>query len=559
MAQMLLSENDLAELNLTDEDLKDPAVRKNAEMLLEVIREEKRRRCKEDLLFLAHEVLGFKDLWAEVGDNDHPYRVIEHMLDRRVDCGYDKPFNLIMIPRDCLKTTLATVTKTIQRILRDGNVRILLTAATLDLSRKMLAQIKDLLTNNPKMVELWGNLKGRVWREHEITVAHRNLNLKEMTVEIGSPDNTKTSKHYDFIVADDLVTRANILTTESKYAIYVYFQDLLDILDHPHGVIDIIGTRWDFGDMYSILLDPEKGHLQDLNVLILGALDDMMQPVFPWKLSADRIEWLKRNKDALEFSAQYMNNPVPAADAVFKAQYFERPGNKYDKTAIDGDNLATYLLLDPAATKNKKSDYSAAVVVKVDEKGNWLVWDIFNDKLVPGKLEKKLYSWMCKYAPMITGIEQVGFAAYIGKGLEDLMRENKRFFRVVKLEPKGRAKEDRILGLEPLFRYGNIKFPIGGIKYSTDEGKELDMVYAMKEQFLTFPSSKKKDLMDVLAYGIDIIKTGILEQNIVEDARSKMSLTWQAELEDRRRQIGEDANVQAKYIDFDDTEEAQYV
>ena len=149
MGRLLLSENDLAELNLTDDDLRDPAVRKNAEMLMEVIREEKRRRCKEDLLFLAHEVLGFKDLWAEVGDNDHPYRVIEHMLDRRVDCGYDKPFNLIMIPRDCLKTTLATVTKTIQRILRDGNVRILLTAATLDLSRKMLAQIKDLLTNNP--------------------------------------------------------------------------------------------------------------------------------------------------------------------------------------------------------------------------------------------------------------------------------------------------------------------------------------------------------------------------------------------------------------------------
>jgi len=57
---------------------------------------------------------------------------------------------------------------------------------------------------------------------------------------------------YDLIIADDLVSEKNIKTGYAKESIYKYFKDLLDLLDHPNGVIEVVGTRWDFGDLYSM-------------------------------------------------------------------------------------------------------------------------------------------------------------------------------------------------------------------------------------------------------------------------------------------------------------------
>jgi predicted phage terminase large subunit-like protein len=489
----------LAEFNLTVEDLKDPETREAFETFLEAEREERRRKCKEDVFFLANEILGYKDL----DGNNEDYRHIDLMLDRKLGTAMDKPFNMVLIPRTCLKSTLITKAKVIQRILRNGDVRILITSAVLKQSIDFLSEIKQKL-ESPPMVELFGNLKGRFWRENEITVAHRRIHDKEKTIEVGSPDHTLTGKHYDFIIADDLVTRANILTADSCNAIYLYFKDLLDLLEHPNGMIDIVGTRWSFSDMYGRILDPDNGHLDFFNTLVLGCYNEDGSARFPKKLPLKEINIILKNKnDDLEFSAQYLNDPVPSGTATFKPDYFKH--NKYNKNELPAD-LPTYVLCDPAATKNKKSDYTAILIIKVGDDGTWYLWDAINDKFSPGTIEKLLFELYIKYKPVKLAVEQVGFAAYIKTDLDKIMLDKQTFFHITELETHGRNKDDRIRGLQPLFEYGRIKFPRGGIKYiKPDTMKEMDMIFALKDELIKFPMSHKKDLADTLAYMKDIV------------------------------------------------------
>lgn len=519
----------LADFNLTVEDLKDPETREAFETFLEAEREERRRRCKEDVFFLANEVLGYKDL---DGTNED-YRHIDNMLDRKFETQMDKPFNMVLIPRTCLKSTLITKAKVIQRILRNGNVRILITSAVLKQSIDFLSEIKQKF-ESPPMVELFGNLKGRFWRENEITVSHRTIHDKEKTIEVGSPDHTLTGKHYDFIIADDLVTRANITTADSCNAIYLYFKDLLDLLEHPNGVIDIVGTRWSFSDMYGRILDPDNGHLDFFNTLVLGCYNEDGSARFPKKLPLKEINIILKNKnDDLEFSAQYLNDPVPSGTATFKPEYFK--DNKYEKKDLPLD-LPTYVLCDPAATKNKKSDYTAILVIKVGDDGTWYLWDAINDKFSPGTIEKLLFDLHIKYNPVKLAVEQVGFAAYIKTDLDKIMLDKQRFFHITELETHGRNKDDRIRGLQPLFEYGRIKFPRGGIKYINPTTlKEMDMIFALKDELIKFPMSHKKDLADTLAYMKDIVMPNNQKSEPVKEYTGTDN-TLRLELEKRKEE-----------------------
>jgi len=471
--------------------------------LAEIQKEEARRRCKKDLLYLGHEVLGYKDLTAgdfdESRNTTHPYRHIEVMLDRFDE--FKKPFNLFLIPRDCLKTTLITITKTIQRIIRNGDVRILLTNAVRDNAIKMLSEIKGHLTDNQKFVRLFGNMKGQIWREDEITVSTRIRNSKELTVEVGSPGTTKTSRHYDFIVADDLVTRDNITSSEAKENLYKYFQDLLDLLDHPHGVIDVVGTRWDFGDLYSTLMDPENKHIPDFNFFVKGAYDTNGKLEFPWKLDERRLEMMKRNKSALEFSAQYLNDPVPSEDATFKEEMFK---NTFDWTELSDKKVNKFLLCDPSSTKKGYSSYSTIMDIWVDENDDWYITDIIQDKFEPEQLERKFFKKMTSDKYTKQCIEVVGFMGYVKSGIENIMKSKRIYRTITPLKPATRTKEDRILALEPRYKLGKIKYPKQGIHYINQQGKKRDMVFATIQEFIKFPSSKTKDIMDVQAYGCDI-------------------------------------------------------
>lgn len=190
-----------------------------------------RRLAKRDLQFLMTDVLGYPptdeihkeiaDFLVQVTDPDGRHRA------------------LLLIPRGHLKSTLVTVCWTIQRILNDPNVRILISNGYLENAKGFLREIKSHFEKNEKFRALFGDLTNAddKWTETQIVVKSRVEIRKEPTIQVSSVDKSVVSQHYDLIIGDDLVNRENINTKDQRSKISLYYKDLYDLIE-PDGSID---------------------------------------------------------------------------------------------------------------------------------------------------------------------------------------------------------------------------------------------------------------------------------------------------------------------------------
>ena len=216
-----------------------------------------RERCQTDLKFLAKNICGM-NAWEDTLHND---------LAQFLAKPNDK--KLILIPRGHLKSSIVTVCWTIQQILKNHNIRVLITNAVWDLSRQFLREIAGLITDKSLLSEIFGRFDGpgSKFTQDEITVAQRTLGtLKEATITTAGIERALTGGHYDIIIHDDLVEENNTNTKEQINKVIRFYQNSLDLLD-PGGQILVVGTRWAMGDLYGHLIETEMDSLNGVQVL----------------------------------------------------------------------------------------------------------------------------------------------------------------------------------------------------------------------------------------------------------------------------------------------------
>lgn len=214
-------------------------------------------RCKTDLRFLAKNICGM-EAWEDSLHNDLAIFLAEPV---------DK--KLILIPRGHLKSSLITVVWSIQQVLKNPNIRILITNAVWDLSRKFLREITGLLTTKSLLSEIFGQFDGpqSKFTQDEITISQRTKGtIKESTITTAGVETALTGGHYDIIIHDDLVEENNINTKEQINKIIRFYQNSLDLID-PGGQILVVGTRWAIGDLYGHLIESEMDTLNGNKVL----------------------------------------------------------------------------------------------------------------------------------------------------------------------------------------------------------------------------------------------------------------------------------------------------
>lgn len=152
-------------------------------------------------------------------------------------------------------TTIVSCNWVIQRILENPNIRILLTNEKEENAKKFLSIIRNHFENNQMLRYIYGDFvsKQTKWTEYEFTVSNRTKYLKEPTVMIGSIDKSSVSLHTDLIIEDDLQSRLNTQTKDQIDKVWQYHNDLRSILD-PGGKRIIVGSRWDYNDIYSRII-----------------------------------------------------------------------------------------------------------------------------------------------------------------------------------------------------------------------------------------------------------------------------------------------------------------
>ncbi len=544
----------------------------------EQLKAEGRKRCREDLHYLAKHVLGYNKI------TDHYHK--------KMAMDIDTPkykFKLLLHPRGHFKSTLGTESRTIHLLLNDPNERILLTNAKLDNSRKFLRAIARHFNQNHKFRWMWRdwwisqyvdeetlqyaddkNIDWIVRHVQDELILLRPDNLREASITTGAVDASMVSQHYSTIIADDLINREFITTPEQVEKSILYFKDLLDLLD-PDGNLEIIGTRWAHHDLYSWIIN-EFGHKasirvpdgylddniiekskqtpdeeKDWMISIQPCFDEYNQPIFPEEFTSKVLNNLRASKGPYEFGAQYLLNPTPKEDQRFKEEWFR----KID-TLPDPKTLTVCMTVDPAISLQDEACRSAAAVCGYDEQNRMYLLDGFNERLgtedFPEAVFELAKKWQEKSKVFLpVGFEAIGFQEVYVYNIERMMLERGIYFAIEEIKRRAQSKDERILKLVPRIKHG-FYVPRRLIKqpYSSQEG-EYDLVHRLEWQLTRFPYAGEKDLADTLADQLTIVKPTSLPNDTGKPGQPEKKREFV------HRSIKEDkGKMPRKVVDFND-------
>jgi len=439
-------------------------------------RKELEFRCNHDLKFLCKAVLGYKD-WS---DNPELHKAIATHLRK------PSKFKLFLIPRDHLKSSIITKGASIQKVLNNPNIRILLANNTWDNSRKFLGSIAKYLAKGGFLASMFGIFESGQWNKDEITVKQRTMILDAPTISTTGLEKEQTSQHYDLIIADDLVARENVQTSEQRAKVKDYINSLMALLE-PQGELWVVGTRWSQDDAYGDLI--EEGIWDVLQRSAYTSID-RSAPLFPEKFTLEKLQFLRAKLGPVLFSCWYMNDPISQEAADFKREWIRF----YEQGTPHPSSL--YLTIDPALSLSRDADYSALVVAGQFSNRQIRVVDYVRDRFMPSDLVDAVFKLVNKWGLHRVGIETFAFQKTLKYEIQRKQRESGHFFQVDELGKRHSGRGEPFLSKEARIRRLQPYFEQGLIEVGRNHTELID-------ELLSFPRGKHDDLVDALSYQLD--------------------------------------------------------
>ena len=517
----------------------------------EAVKAQVRELCKDDLHYLAKHVLGYNKI------TDHYHKAMA----RDIDTPKYK-FKLLMHSRGHYKSTLGTESRAVQKLLRDPTERILLTNAKLDNSRKFLRSISRHFNSGGRLRWAW-----REWWLDQYATEYDKLMMKdrldwvvrdtqdelvllrpsqgrEASITTGAVDSSLVSQHFSTIIADDLVNRDYVRTSDMVEKSITYFKDLLDLLD-PDGTLELIGTRWSHYDLYNWIITTFGGSAsfrvpdgyvkqeildaaaktpeedKDWMISIQPCKDADGNPVFPEEFSKKVLDKLLEAKGPYEFGAQYLLNPVPRENQKFQEDWF-----RIADVMPNPKTLRVCITVDPAKSLNDQADNSAIAVYGYDDHNRMYLLDGRVEKLTIDELPEALWDmvmdWHYKAKILCpVGFEALGFQETYVFTLERMMRERNFFFLIQPITRRVASKEDRILRLVPRIKNEFYVPRKKLIMPYTNRGTPYDLVQKLKNELLMFPFAEHDDFADATADQLELVPSVVLPKEKQVDKQDK--------------------------------------
>lgn len=279
-------------------------------------------RCRYDLFFLCKYVLGYELM--EEGVHGELCKYVEHLLPTHPD-DYIAPSKietpsdsfdpnnkniLILMPRGTFKSSVVTIGFTLQLLLNEPNIRVLIDSETSQKAKAFLSEIKGHLETNemyrtyfhaihgvyPDGVSTKRN-KDLLWTNAEIVLASRSRPLKEPSIMVSGIDKSINGMHYDYIICDDLHSEKNVTNKEQIQQVIDHWKLNYSLLD-PGKYQIVIGTRWDYNDLYQEILDK---HRDDYDIIIRQAIKDDGTALFPSRLPLEELAKIKEKQGSSHF------------------------------------------------------------------------------------------------------------------------------------------------------------------------------------------------------------------------------------------------------------------
>jgi len=248
----------------------------------------------------------------------------------------------------------------------------------------------------------------------------------------------------------------------------------------------------------------------------LEACDDDLHSVAPHFVSDAVIKskWDKAVNagETDSFFQEHRNLPISSKDSSFPQEYFKYynlPPEKNLREGIDlklfdsevqlDQNIETVIILDPAKTVKIHSAESAIVGIGIDlNSARLYVRDIISDKMYPDEIYDAMFGMGQMLGAKVLGIEETSLNEFIRQPIKNEMFRRGSFFELIWLKARGGMKKElRVKELVPYYRGGYIYHNASCIN-----------TRKLEQQLLMFPRSKLWDIMDALAYIIEMLELG---------------------------------------------------
>ena len=247
----------------------------------------------------------------------------------------------------------------------------------------------------------------------------------------------------------------------------------------------------------------------------LEACDDNFESTAPNFMSSEdiQLEWQQHvNAGQTDvFFRELRNLPISTKDSAFQQQYFKYYNLPPNKVAREEDlkildvevqqdrNIETVVILDPAKTVKIHSAESAIIGIGIDlSSARVFVRDAISEKLYPDEIYDAMFGMGQMLGAKVLGIEETSLNEFIKQPIKNEMFRRGTFFELVWLKARGgMKKEHRIKELVPYYR--------GGYIY---HNASCVTMRKLEQQLLMFPRSALWDLMDCLAYLVEMLELG---------------------------------------------------
>ena len=414
-------------------------------------------------------------------------------------------------PRNHFKTTL-DIADAVQWILCYPNVRILLASGTRDNAIKMLRAVKSHFQYNEAIRALFPELCPEARKAEDfgtqdsfICPGRLDKSMREPTCSVASPDSTVAGMHYEVLKFDDLVNETNSRTKEGINQVNNWFKLTNPLLERG-GYRDVIGTRYDYSDLYGEILGDDYVQIytarpiqhNDYRLMLRACHKPDGTILFANRFDEDFFIGERKEMGSFNFSAQYNNDPVPD-----DASYF--PRDRVDKSFISRKDLpqrrSYFMTLDLAASQSDDADNNALVTCSI----GWLkdkrdpilfIEDIYAGHILPEDMVSKMYEKCEKFKPAQIRTEEVAFTVLL-RPLANMIA-TKRGFHLplvwIKRDSK-QSKEGRIAAMQPFFERGQIRI--------VDDCPFRD---SLCTELIRFPKYKRRDIADALADHLEFME-----------------------------------------------------
>lgn len=376
-------------------------------------------------------------------------------------------------------------------------------------SRHLMTMLKE----NPYIIKAFGDLEGDPWGVNSWKTSHGVMCVPKSTQqqvrginEIFRPD---------LIMPDDIDNPKTINNEDVRKFNYNWFRaDLENAIDEAHDYRFLfLGTPIHQDSIVARLMDNPEWEVIQLPLgtrtekkieIILRNGNKVEAPIYfsywPEHMS-HRALTLKAMSYALEnkthiFNMEYMAEIAYGEDAVFQRHYFKEY-NERELALNDNPYIENWVIVDPARSVEKHTDFSAIVGVGLDwAHSKMYVRDIVNKRLHPDEIYMEAAQMAHRINARTIGFEETGLKEFSTQPFENYLRERGHVFALQWLHPRGnRDKAGRISALVPYYRYGSV--------YHNPE-----VCDQLEQQLLSFPRSRFDDIMDALAYVIQMMDTG---------------------------------------------------